>query len=90
MTEQQIKDFGQALAERFKQVSDERAAAEKRFRESFYSPTSTRFEVLELERKRDIAQASFDTWVEVTENLPSEIQSAFTSHYQKINPTEDK
>ncbi|MNI94736.1 hypothetical protein D3C73_1528810 [compost metagenome] len=88
MTEQQIRNFGQALAERFKQVGDEQIAAEKRFRESLYSQTSTRFEVLELERKRDIAQAAYDSWKEVTENLPSEIQSAFTEHYQKIKATE--
>lgn len=85
MTEQQIRSFGQALAERFKQVSDERAAAERRFRETFYSPTSTRFEVLELERKRDIAQATYDTWDEITTNFPSEIQTAFSEHYQTIN-----
>lgn len=85
MTEQQIKSFGQALTERFKQVSDERAAAEIRFREAIYSSTSTRFEVLELERKRDIAQATYETWDEVTTNLPSEIQSAFLEHYQLIN-----
>lgn len=85
MTEQQIRNFGQALAERFKQVGDEQAAAVRRFRESLYSSTSTRFEVLELERKRDIAQATYDTWVEVTTNLPSEIQTAFSEHYQKIN-----
>ncbi|MEK3792031.1 hypothetical protein MKX42_09940 [Paenibacillus sp. FSL R7-0204] len=90
MTEQQIRNFGQALAERYKRVSDERAAAEKRFRESFYSPTSTRFEVLELERKRDIAQAAYDTWDEVITNLPPEIQTAFSEHFQKINSTEAK
>ncbi|MEK3864049.1 hypothetical protein MHH60_11275 [Paenibacillus sp. FSL H7-0716] len=90
MTEQQIRSFGQALAERFKQVSDERAAAERRFRKTFYSPASTRFEVLELERKRDIAQATYDTWDEITTNLPSEIQTAFKEHYQKINPMEAK
>ncbi|OMC76495.1 hypothetical protein BK125_18600 [Paenibacillus odorifer] len=88
MTEQQIRSFGQALAERFKQVGDERLVAERRFRESLYSPASIRFEVLELERKRDIAQAAFDSWKEVTENLPSEIQNAFKEHYQKINPME--
>ncbi|MEK5238088.1 hypothetical protein NST99_20550 [Paenibacillus sp. FSL L8-0470] len=88
MTEQQIRNFGQALAERFKQVSDEKVAAERLFRESLYSLLSTRFEVLELERKRDIAQATYETWDEVTGNLPSEIQSAFTEHYQKINSPE--
>lgn len=88
MTEQQIKDFGQALAERFKQVSDERVAAEIRFRESIYSSTSTRYEVLELVRKRDIAQATYDTWDEVTSNLPPELQTAFSEHYQKIKSTE--
>ncbi|UQZ34563.1 hypothetical protein C2I18_14165 [Paenibacillus sp. PK3_47] len=88
MTEQQIRSFGQALAERFKQIGDERATAERRFRESFYSTTSTRFEVLELERKRDTTKAAFDSWKEVTDNLPFEIQRAFTDHYQKINPSE--
>ncbi|ETT45753.1 hypothetical protein C162_20506 [Paenibacillus sp. FSL R7-269] len=90
MTDQQVRSFGQALAERFKQIGDEQAAAERRFRESFYSSTSTRFEVLELERKRDIAQAAYDTWDEVTTNLPSEIQTAFSEHFQKINSTEAK
>lgn len=83
MTEQQIRNFGQALAERYKRVSDERAAAEKRFRESFYSPTSTRFEVLELERKRDIAQAAYDTWDEVITNLPQRFKLLFQSIFKK-------
>ncbi|WP_342435959.1 hypothetical protein NSS79_20785 [Paenibacillus sp. FSL L8-0436] len=88
MTDQQIRSFGQALAERYKQVNDEKAAAERLFRESLYSLLSTRFEVLELERKRDIAQATYETWDEVTTNLPSEIQTAFSEHYQKINSPE--
>ncbi|WP_340394886.1 hypothetical protein [Paenibacillus sp. FSL E2-0177] len=88
MKDQQIINFAQALAERFKQVSDEQTATERRFRESLYSPTSTRFEVLELERRRDMTKAAFDSWKEVTENLPFEIQKAFNDHFQKINPTE--
>ncbi|MEK3684881.1 hypothetical protein [Paenibacillus sp. FSL R10-2736] len=90
MTDQQVRSFGQALAERFKQIGDEQASAERRFRETLYSSTSTRFEVLELERRRDMTKAAFDSWKEVTDNLPFEIQKAFIDHFQKINPTEDK
>ncbi|MBY9081051.1 hypothetical protein KIH86_23135 [Paenibacillus sp. HN-1] len=89
MTEQEIQEFGQALAERFKQVGDEWSIAERNFRESLYSSVSKRVEVLELERKKDKAKAIYETWSAVTDMLPLDIKRAFIAHYQKIKPTED-
>jgi hypothetical protein len=90
LTEQELQQFGQALAERYVQVREEHVLAERRFREAFYSPISKRVDVLELERKSDIAKATFGSWQEVTDTLPLEIREVFNDHIQKIKPMEAK
>ncbi|NJJ37867.1 hypothetical protein [Paenibacillus apii] len=90
MTEQEIQEFGQALAERFKQVGDEMVSTALKYMDARNDKSIKRLDLLVLELQKDKAFSIFETWSEVTDLLPLEIKRVFVEHLEKIKKTEDQ
>ncbi|KGE17600.1 hypothetical protein [Paenibacillus wynnii] len=85
MTEQETKQFGEALAERFWQKEMDLHFAEKRHWDDLSNAASTTKEVQGTFLLLKAASDNHKLFLEIIGTLPHEIRIIFFNHYNQIN-----
>ncbi|GGF83028.1 hypothetical protein GCM10010912_30180 [Paenibacillus albidus] len=84
MTAEEIREFGEALAERFVQIEKEYLSATETLKKVQMIEIPVPIELMQATKKLDFSFAQYELFSGIIDTLPLDIRLTFLKHCQKI------